>query len=163
MYSQVCAWNFLLTVCWKFELLGSQEMIADVEVMFVAWNKKLNSLSLIDLFSMFANVWWMCCGWEYSLICFWHVSCVWKGRRSICPKNEAKEGLILQLFYGRIAWRHCHMLSKYKTVLQIWEQNKPLIHETKVGNWEEKGCQQKWQCDMRWGPSVRWRVLKSND
>ena len=26
----------LFTVCWKFELLGSQEMIADVEVMLVA-------------------------------------------------------------------------------------------------------------------------------
>ena len=91
------------------------------------------------------------------------MSCVWKGRLSICPKNKAKEGLILQLFYGRIAWRHCHMLRKYKTVLQIWEQNKPLVHEIKVSNWEEKGCQQKWQCDMRWGPSVRWHVLKSND
>ena len=29
----------LFTVCWKFELLGSQEMIADVEVMLVACKK----------------------------------------------------------------------------------------------------------------------------
>ncbi len=27
-----------LTVCWKFELLGSQDITADVDVIFDAWN-----------------------------------------------------------------------------------------------------------------------------
>ena len=40
------------TVCWKFELLGSQEMIADVEVMFVAC-KQTNVIFFNLCFPMF--------------------------------------------------------------------------------------------------------------
>ena len=29
-------WTLILTVCWKFELLGSQEMTEEVEVMLLA-------------------------------------------------------------------------------------------------------------------------------
>ena len=42
-------------MCWKLELLGSQEMIAEVEVMFVACNEKFNSDDLFAI-DMFANV-----------------------------------------------------------------------------------------------------------
>ena len=41
----------LFTVCWKFELLGSQEMIADVEVMLVACKKHhFRCLSIVFFF-----------------------------------------------------------------------------------------------------------------
>ena len=58
----VCLKLFLLTVCWKFELLGSQEMIADVEVMFVAWNKKHNSAGFLTY-----------CNWSYVCQCLMNV------------------------------------------------------------------------------------------
>ena len=132
----MCVWNFLLTVCWKLELLGSQEMIADVEVMFVAWNKKLNSLSLIDLFSMFANVWWMCCGWEYSLICFWHVSCVWKGRLSKMRPNEAKgfcnyftAALLGDIVTCSVNTRPC---CKFENRINLWYIKSKLAIEKKT-------------------------------
>ena len=54
----------LFTVCWKFELLGSQEMIADVEVMLVACKK--TSLQMI----------FYCLHWKISLDCVTTLDCV---------------------------------------------------------------------------------------
>ena len=38
-----------ITVCWKLELLGSQEMTADVEVMFEAWNKEIEDENIYEI------------------------------------------------------------------------------------------------------------------